>query len=132
MDRSAEFLSGQKILRLATVDDRGIPHVVPVWYLYRDSMIYIGTNTRTAKAKNVRRTGWAAFCADEGVRSPIRGVMGRGRAALLTEAGFVDKMARAILLRYFDSMEEPSAQDLLRETDCIIQVGPLSLTRWDY
>ena len=132
MDRSAEFLSSQKVLRLATVDDRGVPHVVPVWYLYRDSMVYIGTNTRTAKAKNVRSTGWAAFCVDEGVRAPIRGVMGRGRATLITETGFVDKIARAILLRYFDSMEEPSAQELLEETDCIIQVGPMTLTRWDY
>lgn len=132
MDRSAEFLSDQKVLRLATVDDRGVPHVVPVWYLYRNSTVYIGTNTRTAKAKNVRSTGWAAFCVDEGVRAPIRGVMGRGRAALVTEAGFVDEMAKAILLRYFDSMEESSAQELLAETDCIIQVGPITLTRWDY
>lgn len=132
MDRFDEFLANQKVLRLATVDEGGVPHVVPVWYLYRDSMVYIGTNTRTAKARNVLSTGRAAFCVDEGVRAPIRGVMGRGRATLVTEAGFVEEMARAILLRYFDSIDEDAAQELLEETDCIIQVGPLTLTHWEY
>ena len=58
MSRRAEiFLEEQKVLRLATVDGSGEPHVVPVWYLYRNSAVYIGTNTRTIKARNVREAG---------------------------------------------------------------------------
>ena len=33
MSKLDDFLKSQKILRLATIDDKGNPHVVPVWYL---------------------------------------------------------------------------------------------------
>lgn len=130
MGRRAEFLKGGKVLHLATCGPDGMPHVVPVWYIYRDRTIHVGTNTRTAKAKNVARTGRAAFCVDRGVRSPIYGVMGRGRARLITEPAKVEGMARTILLRYFDSMDDPSAQELLADTDCIISLEPGPLSDW--
>lgn len=132
MSRRADiFLGEQKVLRLATADGNGEPHVVPVWYLYRNSVIYIGTNTRTAKARNVRDTGRAAFCVDQGIRSPLYGVMGRGKATLVTESGFVREMARDIMLRYFDTLDDPSAKELLDDTDCIIRVEPTALTDWN-
>ena len=131
MSRRAEiFLEEQKVLRLATVDGSGEPHVVPVWYLYRNSAVYIGTNTRTIKARNVREAGRAAFCVDQGIRSPLYGVMGRGRATLVTDSGFVREMARTIMLRYFDTLDDPSARELLDDTDCIIRVEPAVLTDW--
>ena len=128
MDRPHEFLAGQRVLRLATVSDDGSPHVVPVWYMYRDGAVYVGTNTRTAKAKNVARTGRAAFCVDEGIRSPLYGVMARGRARLITKD--IGGLARDILLRYFDTMEDESAAELYRDTDCIIEIMPESITEW--
>lgn len=128
MGQPHEFLAEQRVLRLATISDDGFPHVVPVWYMYRDGAVYVGTNTRTAKAKNVARTGRAAFCVDEGIRSPLYGVMVRGRARLITED--IGDMARDILLRYFDTMEDESAAELYRDTDCIIEIIPDHITEW--
>lgn len=128
MGRRREFLAGEKVLRLATVSADGTPHVVPVWYMYRDGAVYVGTNTRTAKARNVARTGRAAFCVDEGVHSPLYGVMGRGRARLITDD--VGGLARDILLRYFDTMRDGSAAELYRDTDCIIEIVPDGLIEW--
>lgn len=123
-----EFLAAQKILRLATISDDGMPHVVPVWYMYRAGIIYVGTNTRTTKAKNVARTGKAAFCVDEGVHSPLYGVMGTGKARLLTKD--ISNVARDILLRYFDDMDNESAANLYEDTDCIISIIPDYITDW--
>ena len=128
MERRDKFLAEQKVLRLATVSGDGIPHVVPVWFIYRDGIIYIGTNTRTAKAKNISQTGRAAFCVDEGVRAPLYGVMGQGRARLMT--GDIGGLAREILLRYFDTMQDESAIQLYEETDCIIEITPNHVTEW--
>ncbi|EIJ67020.1 hypothetical protein BD31_I1974 [Candidatus Nitrosopumilus salaria BD31] len=51
-----EFLKSQKILRLATIGKNKTPHIVPVWYRYSKKKLYIGTNTRTQKAKNIKKT----------------------------------------------------------------------------
>ena len=53
--RQDKFLKSQKILRLATIDKKGMPHIVPVWYLYKDGIFYVGTNTKTKKARNVKK-----------------------------------------------------------------------------
>lgn len=130
MSRPLEFLASQKILHLATVGPDMTPHVVPVWYLYENKSIHIGTHTRTIKARNIRRTGRAAFCVDEGINSPLYGVMGRGPARLVTDAEYVISMATKIMSRYFEDVRCESAQELLSDTDCIIVITPERISDW--
>lgn len=133
MGRRDEFLRSQKILRLATVGRDGMPHIVPVWYRYTAKKFYIGTNTKTRKARNLEKNKAVSFCVDMGINSPeIFGVMGQGTANLILEEKKVKRMAKKILLRYFDSLEDRSAGELLDETDCIIEIVPERLTVWSY
>lgn len=127
-----KFLKKQKILHLATLDKKGNPHIVPVWYKYSAKKFYVGTNTRTAKAKNIQKNKTVCFCIDAGVWHPIHGVMGTGRARLITKTKDVKKIATAILLRYFKSIEDKSAKQLLDETDCIIEITAKKITSWHY
>ena len=127
-----KFLKTQKILRLATVDKRGMPHIVPVWYLYKDGVFYIGTNTVTKKAKNVKKNPKVSFCVDAGIRSPIFGVMGKGFAKLIMNKKIVTSIAKKILLRYFKSLNNNSAQELLVQTNCIIKIMPKKITVWEF
>lgn len=127
-----KFLKSQKILRLATVDKKGIPHIVPVWYLYKNGNFYVGTNTSTKKAKNVRKNPKVSFCVDLGVHSPIIGVMGIGNAKLILRKNDVSRIAKKILLRYFKSLNNKSAQELLSQTDCIIEIIPKKITTWKF
>jgi nitroimidazol reductase NimA-like FMN-containing flavoprotein (pyridoxamine 5'-phosphate oxidase superfamily) len=62
MNRRDEFLKTQKILRLATIGKYKTPHIVPVWYMYNSKKIFIGTNTRTQKAKNLKKNSRVSFC----------------------------------------------------------------------
>ena len=110
----------------------GTPHLVPVWYKYVGKKFYIGTNTKTTKAKNIIKNNMVCFCIDAGVWSPIDGVMGTGRAKLIKDRVKVKKIAGQILLRYFKSLKEKSAKQLLDQTDCIIQITPLKVTSWHY
>jgi len=128
-----KFLKEQKILRLATIGPKGVPHIVPVWYLYSGKKFYVGTNTRTKKAKNLKKNNRVGFCVDVGIRAPnIHGIMGQGRANLILEDSKVSKIAKKILLRYFHTMKNPSAQELLNETDCIIEIVPNKFSVWNY
>lgn len=127
------FLKTQKILRLVTLESDGTPHIVPVWYLYRNKKFYVGTNSKTRKAKNLRKKKRVAYCVDVGVKSPdIIGVMGQGKAKLITKTPEVKKIAKDILLRYFTSMRSKSAIELYNDTDCIIEITPLTQYTWEY
>jgi len=127
------FLKSQKILRLATIDNKGMPHIVPVWYLYSHKKFYVGTNTRTEKAKNLRKNKRVSFCIDVGIHSPkIYGVMGKGNTKLILEKNKVLAIAKKILKRYFRTLENKSAKELLVDTDCIIEISPKKLSTWSY
>ena len=133
MSKKDEFLKSQKVLRLATIGKNKTPHIVPVWYLYSGKKIYIGTNTRTKKAKNAKVNKHVAFCIDVGVNAPnIYGVMGQGNANLILEKNKVKSIAKKILLRYFKTLENKSARELLDDTDCVIQVIPEKISVWSY
>ena len=129
----SKFFNSQKILRLATIDKSGNPHIVPVWYMYQNRKIYIGTNTETQKAKNIKKNSKVAYCVDVGINSPdIIGVMGVGRAKLILQKTRVKTIAKKILRRYFASLQNKSAQQLLKDTDCVIEIIPKKVTTWKY
>lgn len=133
MTSQDNFLKTQKVLRLATIDQKGTPHIVPVWYLYSQKKFYIGTNTRTEKAKNLKKNKRVSFCIDVGIHSPkIYGVMGKGSAKLILEKNKVSAIAKKILKRYFRTLENKSAKELLDETDCIIEITPKKLSTWSF
>ena len=132
MNHRDEFLKTQKILHLTTIGSNKIPHIVPVWYMYSSKKIYIGTNTKTQKAKNVKKNTKVAFCVDKGINSPIYGVMGQGNANIILENNIVKKIAEKILLRYFKNMQNKSAIELLDNTNCIIERIPEKLSVWSY
>ena len=132
MNRRDEFLKTQKVLRLSSIGENKTLHVVPVWYMFSSKKIYVGTNTRTQKVKNLKKNNTVAFCVDAGVSSPIYGVMGKGNANLILEIITVKRIAKKILSRYFKSMQNKSAKELLDDTDCIIEIIPEKLSVWSY
>jgi len=133
MNKRDEFLKSQKVLRLATIDKNKTPHIAPVWYLYSGKKIYIGTNTKTQKAKNTKNNKRVSFCVDVGINAPnIYGVMGQGNANLILENNKVKAIAKKILVRYFKTLENKSAKELLDDTDCVIEIIPEKFSVWNY
>ena len=133
MNKKDEFLKSQKVLRLATIGKNKMPHIAPVWYKYLGKKFYVGTNTKTQKAKNITKNNKISFCIDIGVNAPnIYGVMGQGEANLILEKSKVEKIAKTILLRYFKTLENKSAKELLEDTNCIIEIIPQKYSVWNY
>ena len=133
MNKRDEFLKEQKVLRLATIDKNKTPHIVPVWYRYSGKKFYVGTNTKTQKAKNVKSDSHVSCCIDVGINAPnIYGIMIQGNASLILENKKVKSIAKNILIRYFKSLENKSAKELLDDTDCIIEIVPEKFTVWNY
>lgn len=130
--RKESLIKKQKVMHLATTNSRGAPHLVPVWYKKIGTKFYIGTNTKTIKAKNISKNNKVCFCIDIGVWHPIDGMMVLGKAKLIKEEKTVKKIAGEILLRYFKSLREKSAKQLLENTDCVIEITPVKTSSWHY
>lgn len=91
-EKEIEYLSEQQLGRLATVDAKGSPHVVPVGFRYNATLdvVDIGGHNlgKSKKFRDARDTGRAAFVVDD-VLPPwkARGVEVRGRAEVFEEGG---------------------------------------------
>ena len=133
MKKRDKFLRNQKILRLATVDKNKTPHIAPVWYRYSEKKFYIGTNTKTKKVRNVKKNNQVSCCVDVGINAPnIYGVLVQGNANLIIENSKVKTIAKKILARYFKTLKNKSAIELLDDTDCIIEIIPEKFIVWNY
>lgn len=108
-----QFLSERHhLLRLATVDDDGMPRITPVWCTHRsgDDAGSLGTvlftpRERSAFLANLRRDPRIALSIDED-GLPYRKLSAQGRAVIVHEVGNDDAwrdVYREIAGRYLDS-----------------------------
>ena len=87
-----EYLKSQRLGRLATVNSKGEPHVVPVSFRYNAELDAIDIGGRnmvpTKKYRDAARQGKVAFVVDD-VLPPWqpRGIEIRGRAEVLPTGG---------------------------------------------
>ena len=87
-----EYLKGQRLGRLATVNGKGEPHVVPVSFRYnpeQDTIDIGGHNiAQSKKFRDAARYGRVAFVVDD-VLPPWkpRGIEIRGRAEVFSTGG---------------------------------------------
>ncbi len=100
-EKEIEYLRGQRLGRLATVDAKGGPHVVPVAFRYnpqRETIDIGGHNlARSKKFRDAAESGLAAFVVDDvvpGDRWRARGVEVRGRAEVFSD--FADELIRVV------------------------------------
>jgi len=60
-----EFLRQPNTAVLATVDAKGRPHAVPVWYLWTGEEFEIIGGKNSAKMRHIELNGRAALCVDK-------------------------------------------------------------------
>jgi PPOX class probable F420-dependent enzyme len=75
------FLAQRRIAVLATLGSDGEPVLTPIWYLYRDGLLYMRTGRESIKARNVSRNPRVTVCVQD-ERPPYRSVTVYGRASI--------------------------------------------------
>lgn len=85
MKTGPELLKNERVGRIATASKTGIPHVVPVCFVYDGKAIYIPTYYGTGKVKNLQRNSRAAFVVDEYFDDwmKLKGVLVLGEAEII-------------------------------------------------
>jgi PPOX class probable F420-dependent enzyme len=79
----ANFLEGRRHATLGTIEPDGTPHLAPVWYLYRDARLFVGTNSTTRKFKNAFARPMASLVVDSRTPGAERWVSASGPVTVL-------------------------------------------------
>jgi len=63
-DKEIQFLDNNEVCRVATVSPDNIPHVVPVSYIFIDSLFFFATDYNTRKYRNLKENKNVALVID--------------------------------------------------------------------
>ena len=136
-DEEARYVRAQKTITLCSIDHRGYPHAVAMWFeVDPDGSILMTTYSKSQKARNLERNPKVALMVESGERYEIlKGVLIRGRAELIHD---VDRCA-ALLTRVHKKMQgedlPAGAEEILRaqaRKRVLIRVVPEYTSSWDH
>jgi nitroimidazol reductase NimA-like FMN-containing flavoprotein (pyridoxamine 5'-phosphate oxidase superfamily) len=129
-----ELLSMTLIANLATLDDDGSIHLLPIWFLRVGDDICIPTSRQTHKYRNLQARPRASVTIDlsrEGLN--LKGVLIRGRVELV-EGEDARRINRSIHLKYvtLEALSDDSVASYLSKGDDItVKVHMDQLVSWN-
>jgi nitroimidazol reductase NimA-like FMN-containing flavoprotein (pyridoxamine 5'-phosphate oxidase superfamily) len=75
-----QLLGSERTVRAATVSPDGWPHVVPLWFVWRDGAVWINNLRRSRRSRDLSAGSKVALCVDTGIEyGELRGVVLYGR-----------------------------------------------------
>jgi general stress protein 26 len=129
-----ELLSMTLIANLATLDDDGGIHIVPMWFLRLGNAICIPTSRHTHKYKNLRSRPRASVMIDiSRAGLDLKGVLISGHVELV-EGEEAQKINHAIHLKYVtpEGLGDANVASYLSKGDDItVKVHMDQLTKWN-
>ncbi|HEX9696516.1 MAG TPA: pyridoxamine 5'-phosphate oxidase family protein [Actinomycetota bacterium] len=75
-DEIDELLRVERTARVATVSPDGWPHVIPMWFVWRDGTLWINSLIRSRRTRDVEHGSRSSACVDTGVEyGELRGAV---------------------------------------------------------
>jgi nitroimidazol reductase NimA-like FMN-containing flavoprotein (pyridoxamine 5'-phosphate oxidase superfamily) len=130
------FCEQADILRLAYLDPRGFPRVVPVWYVMMDGAYSIGIGTTSAKWNAMQRESRVGWVIDGGSRGHYKGASLRGRAEEIRDAPKRARVFEALGRKYFCTADHPEFVEIFGQVDdadtVYVRLVPEDVSTWEY
>jgi len=136
-DERRRYLAEAKTIVLASIDHRGFPHPVAMWFAVEpDGAIVMTTYRRSQKVVNLRRNPKCALLVESGeTYETLKGLLIRGRAEIQDDTERVLDVLSLVHARY----AMPGAGAALREAlrgqaakRVVIRVLPERESSWDH
>lgn len=129
----AELLTARLIANLATVNQDGSIHLVPLWFLWRPPHLLLPTNGATRKVRNLELNPIATVMIDDSCSGfDLRGVTLIGEASIDRGAEAV-RTNREIHLKYLtkDGRDLPAVDRYLSTDDVTIRFRIRRVSSWN-
>lgn len=127
----SNFMQKEWLASFATVDAEGRPHIVPVFFTYDEGKVYVQTDRRSVKVRNLARNGNVAVAVYRGEEAVIL----RGKGKIIADRNDFIKRTQEHIDKYRlqldehgrDSMGIPLFDAKIR---CIVEVVPEKILFW--
>ena len=131
-----DFLkTSKKNLQLGTIDEKKEPNVHPVWYLYENEKLYIATEAKSKKLRNIQKNNTVYFSIDDD-SDDFRGVRGKGVARIIYDIQFNVEITEKIVLKYAKSLDGNLAKEIMNEikdgSEVLIEITPKFYSAWTF
>ena len=91
------YLNETHVADLATVNRDGSPHMIPIWYEYKDGTLYMISNKSGKKLHNIRRDSRVVVSVARS-EQPYKYVIIEGTARVITED--IEEPTTSMCVRY--------------------------------
>lgn len=100
-DEQRELVESERVVVVSSIGLRGWPHSMPLWYVPRNSEIWIYTYARSQKVKNLERDPRATLLIETGHEyGELRGLQIEAEADIRRDYETVYALARELASRY--------------------------------
>jgi PPOX class probable F420-dependent enzyme len=129
----AELLHARLVGVLATIEEDGSVHAVPLWYAQHDDSVVFATGSRSRKVRNLEHDPRATLVLhDSRPGFEVCGASIRGRVKIVAgpeATPLVDLVHRRYVTPEGELLHEPAA--FLSSDDVALRFTPESATTWD-
>ncbi len=123
-----QLLANERTLRAATVSPGGLPHVVPLWFVWHDGAVWVNSLRRSKRTHDVAAGSAVALCVDTGVQyEDLRGAVLYGRFTPAGEDSDLSQVKEAFARKYWDLDAIPD----LKSHEWLL-VRPERVVSWDF
>ncbi len=131
------FLDGQRTVICASAGRDGWPHLMPLWYVLRDGVVWAWTYAASQKVRNLERDPRATLQVEAGERyAELRGVMIKAETAIHRELATVLALGEQLHRRYTpDGAVGEEFMDVVRTQApkrVALQFTPRAVASWDH
>ena len=129
-DELRAYLATQPTVRVATVAEDGIPHVIPLWFVWVDGVMFLNSTLGNVTVENMLRTGSAAAVVDDGeTYDALRGATVTGRVERADDDPRLPDAERAWSEKYLGGNEPPYRRWKGRTW---LRLTPERIASWDF
>ncbi|HYZ11959.1 MAG TPA: pyridoxamine 5'-phosphate oxidase family protein [Actinomycetota bacterium] len=102
------YLFQGRTIRVATVGPDGLPHVVPLWFVWHDGTLFLNSTRGNPTVENMMRDRRAAGVVDDGdTYDTLRGVVIAGRVEIAEDDPRLAQAERLWSDKYLGGNEPP-------------------------
>lgn len=128
-DELEAYLLEERTVRLATADDDGVPHVVPLWFVWHEGAMFLNSTLGNVTVENMLASGMATGVVDSGESyDELRGVTIRGEVERLGDVA-PDEVERAWSEKYLGGGALPYRRWRDRSW---FRLTPRAVASWDF
>ena len=135
-EEQRRYLEESHTIILTSLDQRGYPHPVAMWYVVgRDGAVEMTTFAKAQKAVNLRRDPRCALLVESGRTYPeLKGLLIRGRATVDGDTGRILEVLGRIHEKYNRGQAAEVRDALLGQARkrVLIRILPERVSSWDH